>query len=69
MDGEAEVGFVLRTTVNPSARLSEVDYVKVIIGWTALDAELSVGTTSSTTSSSTTTTTGPVSTTLPEGDG
>jgi rod shape-determining protein MreC len=69
MDGEAEVGFVLRTTVNPSARLSEVDYVKVIVGWTALDAELSVGTPSSTTSSSTTTTTGPVSTTLPEGDG
>jgi rod shape-determining protein MreC len=64
-DGEAEVGFVLRTTVEPSARLSEVDYVKVIVGWTPLDAELAA-----TTTTSTTTTTAPTSSSVaPEGDG
>jgi rod shape-determining protein MreC len=69
-DGEAEVGFVLRTTVEPSARLSEVDYVKVIVGWTSLDADLVDNATTSTTSSSTSTTSGSTSSTVaPEGDG
>jgi rod shape-determining protein MreC len=40
---EAEVGFVLRSSVYPAARFSQVDYVKVIIGWTALDADLQDG--------------------------
>ena len=69
-DGEAEVGFVLRTTVEPSARLSEVDYVKVIVGWTSLDADLVDNATTSTTTSSTSTTSGSTSSTVaPEGDG
>ncbi len=63
---DAEVGFVLRTTVNPSARLSEVDYVKVIIGWTALDADLSDGVVDTNTATTTTTTVPPTtSTTVP----
>ena len=75
-DGEAEVGFVLRTTVEPSARLSEVDYVKVIVGWTALDADLSDGVvdnsvaTTTTQTPTTTTTLDPTSSTsAPQGDG
>ncbi|MEZ5176595.1 MAG: rod shape-determining protein MreC [Acidimicrobiia bacterium] len=61
-DATAEVGFVLRVGVEPAANLSQVDYVKVIIGWTALDADLqdgiidtSVATTSTTTIPVTTT--------------
>lgn len=37
---EAEVGFVLRTGVNPAVRLSQIDYVKIIVGWSPVDAEL-----------------------------
>ncbi len=37
---DAEVGFVLRGEVDPAARLSEIDYVKVIIGWSPIDAGL-----------------------------
>ena len=36
----AEVGFVLRGEVDPAALLSEIDYVKVIIGWSPIDAGL-----------------------------
>lgn len=66
-DAEAEVGFVLRATVEPAANLSQVDYVTVIIGWTALDADLQDGVID--TSVATTTTTGAPTTTVspPEG--
>ena len=37
---DAEVGFVLRGEVDPAARLSEIDFVKVIIGWSPIDAGL-----------------------------
>ena len=37
---DAEVGFVLRTDVDPAARLSQIDYVKIIVGWSAIDAGL-----------------------------
>lgn len=40
----AEVGFVLRTQVDPAARLSEIDYVKVIVGFSPIDAGLTEGT-------------------------
>jgi rod shape-determining protein MreC len=36
----AEVDFVLRTDVEPAAAFSNLDYVKVIVGWSALDAEI-----------------------------
>lgn len=36
----AEVGFVLRSRVDPAARLSEIDYVKVIVGFAPIDVEL-----------------------------
>jgi len=62
-DAAAEVGFVLRAEVEPAANLSQVDFVKVIIGWTALDADLQDGVVD--TSVSTTTTTIPPTTTLP----
>jgi rod shape-determining protein MreC len=58
----AEVGFVLRTEVAPAAGLSRVDYVKVVVGFDPIDAELTSDTpTSGATSTSTTTsTTAPV---------
>ncbi len=40
---EAEVGLVLWSPVRPAAKFSQVDYVKVIIGWSALDADLQDG--------------------------
>ena len=40
---DAEVGFVLRTQVDPAARLSEIDYVKVIVGFSPIDAGLEDG--------------------------
>ena len=40
---DAEVGFVLRGEVDPAARLSEIDYVKVIVGWSPIDAGLEEG--------------------------
>lgn len=62
---DAEVGFVLRTLVDPATRLSQIDFVKIIVGWTPIDADLqgdSVSVSSiinsSTTSSTSTTTTG-----------
>jgi rod shape-determining protein MreC len=66
----AEVGFVLRGEVDPAARLSEIDFVKVIVGWSPIDAELiddGADTETVTTTSSTTTTTS-TSTTI-EGEG
>lgn len=53
---EAEVGFVLRTQVEPAANLSQVDYVKVIVGFSPIDAglESDAGTTTSTTRSAAT---------------
>ncbi len=32
------VGFALRTSVEPAVPLSEVDFVKVVVGWSPLDA-------------------------------
>jgi rod shape-determining protein MreC len=37
---DAEVDFVLRTDVEPAAAFSNLDYVKVIVGWSPLDAEI-----------------------------
>jgi len=37
---DAQVDFVLRTDVEPAARFSQLDYVKVIVGWSPLDAEV-----------------------------
>jgi rod shape-determining protein MreC len=59
---DAEVGFVLRSSVDPAARLSQVDFVKVIIGWSALDADLQDGVVDSSA-----TTTAPPTTTTSEG--
>jgi rod shape-determining protein MreC len=39
----AEVGFVLRSIVEPAASLSKVDYVKVIVGFSPIDAGLESG--------------------------
>jgi len=39
----AEVGFTLRTTVDPAARFSELDFIKVIVGWSPLDADPETG--------------------------
>lgn len=67
-DAAAEVGFVLRATVEPAANLSQVDYVTVIIGWTALDADLQDGVID-TSVATTTTTTSVTTTTLPTPEG
>lgn len=64
-DASAEVGFVLRAEVEPAANLSKVDYVKVIIGWTALDADLQDGVIDTSVATTSTTTT----TTLPQEEG
>ncbi|MCH8899065.1 MAG: rod shape-determining protein MreC [Acidobacteria bacterium] len=37
---DAEVNFVLQTRVETAARFSKIDYVKVIVGWSPLDAEV-----------------------------
>jgi rod shape-determining protein MreC len=34
---EAEVGFVLRTEVEPAPQMSQIDYVKVVVGFTPID--------------------------------
>jgi rod shape-determining protein MreC len=63
---DAEVGFVLRADVNPAARLSQIDFVKVVVGWSPIDAAIedpSGSTTTTTDGSSTTTTTDGSSTT------
>ena len=40
---EADVGFTLRTTVDPAAAFSELDFVKVVVGWSPLDADPETG--------------------------
>lgn len=40
---EAEVGFALRTTVDSAAAFSELDFVKVVVGWSPLDADPGTG--------------------------
>ena len=35
---DTEVGFALRTTVEPAANISELDFVKIVVGWSPLDA-------------------------------
>ncbi len=35
---EAEAGFALITVVEPAINISEIDFVKVIVGWSPLDA-------------------------------
>ena len=40
---DAEVGFVLRADVSPAARLSEIDFVKVVVGWSPIDAAIESG--------------------------
>ncbi len=40
---EAEAGFALITTVEPSVRMSEIDFVKVIVGWSPLDSDVGDG--------------------------
>lgn len=35
----ADVGFALRTTVDPAAAFSRLDFVKVVVGWSPLDAD------------------------------
>jgi rod shape-determining protein MreC len=37
---DAQVNFVLETEVDPAARFSQLDFVKVIVGWSPLDAEI-----------------------------
>jgi rod shape-determining protein MreC len=75
---EAEVGFVLRADVNPAARLSQIDFVKVVVGWSPIDAAIeggegsattTTGASTTTTDGSTTTTDGSVTTTVGEGEG
>lgn len=36
----ADAGFVLRAAVEPAVPLSEVDFVKIVVGWSPLDASL-----------------------------
>lgn len=36
----AEVGFVLRADVEPAARLSQIDFVRIIVGWSPIDRGL-----------------------------
>jgi rod shape-determining protein MreC len=40
---EANVGFALRTTADPAAAFSELDFVKVVVGWSPLDADPETG--------------------------
>jgi len=41
---ESDVGFALRTTVDPAVNLSELDFVKIVVGWSPLDANVEVAT-------------------------
>jgi rod shape-determining protein MreC len=72
-DADAEVGFVLRTDVDPAARLSQVDFVKIVVGWSPIDeaVENPVSDVTTTTVPHTTSTTlDPSTTTVPnEGEG
>ncbi|MEA3510214.1 MAG: rod shape-determining protein MreC [Actinomycetota bacterium] len=35
----ADVGFSLRTTVDPAVAFSQLDFVKIVVGWSPLDAD------------------------------
>jgi len=35
----ADVGFALRTTVDPAAAFSQLDFVKIVVGWSPLEAD------------------------------
>lgn len=37
---ETEVGFALRTTIDPSVEFGQLDFVKVVVGWSPLDADV-----------------------------
>jgi len=37
---DVQVGFALRTSIDPAVPFSEVDFVKVVVGWSPLDAQL-----------------------------
>jgi rod shape-determining protein MreC len=39
----ADVGFALRTTVDPAAAFSQLDFVKIVVGWSPLDADPATG--------------------------
>jgi len=39
----ADVSFTLRTTVDPAVRFAELDFVKVVVGWSPLDADPETG--------------------------
>lgn len=63
---DAEVGFVLRAAVSPAARLSQIDLVKIVVGWSPIEAATDgdeESTTTTTTDGSTTTTDGSSTTT------
>ena len=65
---DAEVGFVLRSSIEPAANLSEVDYVRVIVGFTPVDLSPGDSEVSSVTSTTSTTTTSSTTTTVPSED-
>ena len=65
---DAEVGFVLRSSIEPAANLSEVDYVRVIVGFTPVDLSPGDSEVSSVTSTTSTTTTSSTTTTVPGED-
>lgn len=39
----ADVGFILRTTVDPAVAFARLDFVKVVVGWSPLDADPEAG--------------------------
>lgn len=39
----ADVGFSLRTTVDPAVAFSRLDFVKIVVGWSPLDADPQAG--------------------------
>ena len=53
---DSEVGFVLRTTVDPATSLSQVDYVQIIVGFSPIDPAIESGEAGLTSTSTTTTT-------------
>jgi len=71
-DADAEVGFVLRTDVNPAARLSQVDFVKIVVGWSPIDEAVEnpgSGVTTTTVPLTSSTTLDPSTTTVPNEEG
>ena len=37
---DIEVNFALRTSIDPAARMGQLDFVKVVVGWSPLDADV-----------------------------